>query len=100
MLMSRRFRMGVIQLPDELQRVIERQVAEGRAASSTAFLEEAVRRLVDDTRGEEAERLQAGEAGAADITAGRYVTVATPEDEWRLHDGMMAQLQARLSAGN
>ena len=45
--------MGVIQLPDELQRVIERQVAEGRAASSAAFLEEAVRRLVDETRGEE-----------------------------------------------
>ena len=90
--------MGVIQLPDELQRVIERQVAEGRAASSAAFLEEAVRRLVDETRGEEDELLLAVEAGSADIEAGRYLTVATPEDERRIHDGMMARLRARLSA--
>ena len=92
--------MGVVQLPDELQRVIERQVAEGRAASPAAFLEEAVRRLVDETSGEEDEVLQAVEAGLADIEAGRYVTVATPEDERCVHDGMMARLQARLSAGN
>ena len=50
-----RFPMGVVQLPDELQRVIERQVAEGRAASPAAFLEEAVRRLVDEARDEEDE---------------------------------------------
>ena len=92
--------MGVIQLPDELQRVIERQVAEGRAASPAAFLEEAVRRLVDETTGEEDELLQAVEGGSADIEAGRYVTVATPEDQRRAHDGMMARLQARLSADN
>ena len=92
--------MGVVQLPDELQRVIDRQVAEGRAVSPAAFLEEAVRRLVDETRGEENELLQAVEAGSADIEAGRYVTVATPEDERRVHDGMMARLQGRLSADN
>ena len=92
--------MGVIQLPDELQRVIERQVAEGRAASSAAFLEEAVRRLVDETTDEENELLQAVEAGSADIEAGRFVTLATPEDEERLRDGMMARLQARFRADN
>ena len=92
--------MGVVQLPDELQRVIDRQVAEGRAVSPAAFLEEAVRRLVDETKGEENELLQAVEAGSADIEAGRYVTVATPEDERRVHDGMMARLQGRLSADN
>jgi Arc/MetJ-type ribon-helix-helix transcriptional regulator len=92
--------MGVVQLPDELQRVIERQVAEGRAASSAAFLEEAVRRLVDETTGEESELLRAVEAGSADIEAGRYETVATPGDERRVHEGMMTRLQARLSAGN
>ena len=92
--------MSVIQLPDELQRVIERQVAEGRAANPAAFLEEAVRRLVDETLSEENELLQAAEAGSADIAAGRYVTVTTAENEERVHDGMMARLRARLSAGN
>ena len=35
---------GVVQLPDELERVIERDVAEGRAGGRVAFLEEAVMR--------------------------------------------------------
>ncbi len=96
---ARRFRMGVVQLPDEIQRVIERQVAEGRAVSPAAFLEEAVRRLVDETRSEEDELLQAAEAGSADVRDGRTVTVATPEDERRVQDGMMARLRARLSSG-
>ena len=92
--------MGVIQLPDELQRMIERQVAEGRAANPAAFLEEAVRRLVNETMSEEDELFQAVEAGSTDITAGRYVTVTTAEDEEYVHDGMMARLRTRLSAGN
>ena len=45
--------MGVVQLPDELQREVERQVAEGRAANLGAFLEEAVMRLVDETHAED-----------------------------------------------
>jgi Arc/MetJ-type ribon-helix-helix transcriptional regulator len=90
--------MGVVQLPDELERVIERQVAEGRAASPTAFIEEAILRLVADTSAEEDELRQAAEAGSADIDNNRYRTVATPEDEQRLQDGLMGRLQARLSA--
>lgn len=90
--------MGVIQLPDELERMIERQVAEGRAASPTAFLEEAVLRLVDEARIEEDELRRGVEAGAADIEAGRCTTVATPADERRLHDALMARLRSRLSA--
>ena len=91
--------MGVVQLPDELQRVIERQVAEGRAASPAEFLEEAVMRLVDEAQGEEDELLQVVEAGSADIAAGRYRTVATPDDERRAQDGMLERLRARLSNG-
>lgn len=73
-------------------------MAEGGAASPSAFLEEAVKRLVDEARSEEDELLRAVEAGLADIEAARYTTVATAEDERHLHDGMMARQQARLSA--
>jgi predicted transcriptional regulator len=72
--------MAVVQLPDELQRVIETQVAEGWAASAAAFLEDAVRRLIDDARAEEDDIRAAAQAGVADIEAGRYVTTETPED--------------------
>lgn len=90
--------MGVVQLPDELQRVIERQVAEGRAVSPAAFLEEAVMRLVDETRAEEGAVWQVAEAGLADIEAGRTTTVATPEDRRLPQERLMARLQARLAA--
>ena len=89
--------MDVVRLPDELQRVIERQVAEGRAISLAAFLEEAVMRLVDEAKAEEDELQEAVRAGSNDIDAGRYEMVTSPEDERRLQDGMMARLRTRLS---
>ncbi len=64
--------MGALHLPDELQRVIERQVAEGRATSAGAFLEEAVLRLIEDVCLEEEEIIAAAQAGIADVEAGRY----------------------------
>ena len=90
--------MGVVQLPDKIQRVIERQVAEGRAASPAAFLEEAVMRLVDEAYAEEEAIRRAVEAGLADIEAGCYTTVATPEDQQLLQERLMTRLQARLAA--
>ncbi|WP_323874234.1 hypothetical protein [Roseomonas mucosa] len=89
----------MVQLPDELQRVIERQVAEGRASSPTAFLEEAVMRLVAETSAEEDEVQRAVHDGVADIEAGRYRTVASLDDERRLHDDMMTRLRSRLPSG-
>ena len=91
--------MAVVQLSEELQGVVERQVAEGRAVSRAAFLEKAVRRLVDPTRREEDKLLQVAEAGAADIDAGRFTTAASAKDERRLYEGMTARLGARLSDG-
>ncbi len=44
--------MGMVHSTDELQRVIERQVAEGRAVSPTAFLDEAIMPLLDESRAE------------------------------------------------
>lgn len=90
--------MGVVQLPDELQRLIEQQVVKGRAASATAFLAEAVMRLVDETGAEEDAIRQAVEAGSADVAAGRTTTVATPEDGQVLQERLMARVQARLAA--
>ncbi len=78
--------------------MIERQVAEGRADSPAAFVEGAVRRLVDETRAEEEDVRQAAEAGVADIAAGRYATVATEEDGQLLRERLMARLRGRLVA--
>lgn len=72
--------MGAIQLPDEVQRVIDQQVAEGRASSPAAFLEEAIMRLIGDIQAEEDDIRQAAEAGMADVEAGRFTVVATAQD--------------------
>jgi len=89
--------MGAVQVPDEFQRVIERQVEEGRAASAAAFLEEAVRRFIEDAHAEEEEVRGGAQAGTADAEAGRYATVATPEDSRLLHERLMARLREGLA---
>jgi Arc/MetJ-type ribon-helix-helix transcriptional regulator len=91
--------MTLLHLPDELQRVIHREVAEGRAASAAAFLEEAVMRLVEDNATEDADIRAAVAAGDADVEAGRYRTIATASDERRLIDEVMARVRAGQSDG-
>jgi Arc/MetJ-type ribon-helix-helix transcriptional regulator len=90
--------MGVVQvlLPDHLKQVIERQVAKGRVSNEADFLAEAVRLYADHL---EAEDEIAGmvDRADADMAAGRYVTVATPEDSQALHESAMARLRARLT---
>ena len=76
--------MGAVQLPDDLQRVIERQIAEGRAVSTAAFLAEAVHRLLDDARLEAHDVRASAQAGIADLAAGRQTTVTGPDDGRRL----------------
>jgi len=89
--------MGVIQiqLPDHLQQVIDREVAEGRIASQSAFLIEAAQRFVEEIALED-EIVCEAIAGIADAEAGRYVTVATPADAAKLHFAAMARLRAKL----
>ena len=90
--------MGAVQhLPDHLRSIIERQVAEGRVASGEQFLEDAVRQHAEDLEAED-EFVAIAEAGIADIEAGRYRTVSTPEDGEALHQRMMGRLHARLAA--
>ena len=91
--------MGIIQvrLPEEIQEIIDRQVSAGRVESADAYLVEAARRFAEDLEVED-EIVAEAEAGIADAEAGRYVTIATPEDAEALHQRTMARLRDRLAA--
>ena len=89
--------MGVVRLPEELHRVIDREVAQGRASSASAFLQEAVMRLVDESATEEGDIRHSADAGSADVAAGRYTTVCTKADEDRLQADMLGRLRTRLA---
>jgi Arc/MetJ-type ribon-helix-helix transcriptional regulator len=90
--------MVTVQLPDDIQRLIEREIAAGHAVSAAAFGEEAVLRLADDFRADDDALLQMVEAGIADIEAGRYTTIATPKAGQAMLEEMMAE--AILPASN
>jgi Arc/MetJ-type ribon-helix-helix transcriptional regulator len=90
--------MGMIQLPDELQRLIEREVAEGHAASAAAFLEEAVIRLVQEFHADDHDLPTLVQDGIADLDAGRFITIATPDDGHRLLADMMAEAAESAAA--
>ncbi len=91
--------MGVmqVQLPDDLEKLITRQVAEGRVASEAAYLEEAIRRYAEDLDTEDG-IIAVAEAAITDIETGRYVTIAKSEDAEALHQRTMARLRAQLAA--
>jgi Arc/MetJ-type ribon-helix-helix transcriptional regulator len=87
--------MGIIQLPDHLRQVIARQIAEGRAESEDAYLEEAVRRYAEELEAED-EILIAAETGIRDIETGHYATISSSEDAAVLHERAMLRLRDRL----
>jgi Arc/MetJ-type ribon-helix-helix transcriptional regulator len=91
--------MGVIQvqLPDELKATVDRQVAEGRAASDAEFLIEATRRYVEDLEAE-GEIVAIAEDGNAALKRGDYVTIASPKDAEALHQRTMDRLRANLAS--
>lgn len=91
--------MGVVQvqLPDEVQEIINRQVAEGRATDAAEFLAEAARRYAEDLDLEGALVTEA-KAGIADIEAGRFRTINTREDAELWHQDKMARVRDRLAA--
>ena len=86
-----------VQLPDHIKEAIDRQVAEGRVSSEFEFLIEAARRYAEDLELEDEIATEA-EAGITDAEAGRYVTIATPDDAEALHERTMARLRERLAA--
>ena len=91
--------MGIIQvrLPEEIQEIMDRQIAAGRVESADAYLVEAVRRFAEDLEVED-EIVAEAKIGIADAEAGRYVTIATPEDAEALHERTMTRLRDRLAA--
>jgi Arc/MetJ-type ribon-helix-helix transcriptional regulator len=90
--------MGVVQvqLPDDLKQIIDRQVAEGHAASEADFLTQAARLYADHLDAEN-EISAMVERADADLAAGHYTMVATPEDSDALHRAAMVRLRARLA---
>jgi Arc/MetJ-type ribon-helix-helix transcriptional regulator len=88
--------MGAVQIPDQLKQVIDRQVAEGRAASEADYVADALRAYAEHLDTENEIAAMAGRADA-DMASGRFVTVTGPEDSEALHASTMARLRARIS---
>ncbi len=91
--------MGVVQvqLSDDLRRIIDRQIAEGHALSEADFLVQAAQLYADHLDAED-EIAAMVERADADVAAGRYAMVATPEDSQALHKAAMARLRARMAS--
>lgn len=90
--------MGMIQvrMPEELQAIVAREIAEGRVADEAAFFIEAAPRFADDLALED-EIVAEAEAGIADIEAGRFVLVSSAEDLETLRLQSLARLHDHLA---
>jgi Arc/MetJ-type ribon-helix-helix transcriptional regulator len=86
----------VVQLPDDLKRVIDRQVINGHAASEAEFLAHAIQRYAEALEQDEDEIAAAADEGIADIEAGRFELIASPADMRRLRTELGARLDQRV----
>jgi len=91
--------MGIVQvqLTDDLRSIIDRQVAEGRAASEAEYVAEALRLYAGHLEAED-EIADMAERADADMAAGRYATISTLEDSEALHQRTMDRLRANLAS--
>jgi len=91
--------MGVVQvqLPDDLRSIIDRQVAEGRAASEAEYVAEALRFYADHLDAED-EIAGMVERADAEMASGRFVTISSSEDSDALHQRTMDRLHTNLAA--
>ncbi len=92
--------MPVIRLPRELQAAVEREVAEGRAASVEAFVEDAVLAALGVAAEPSDELLAIIREGDADLAAGRYVTLHVPEELGASLDDVLEEALARRRAAS
>lgn len=90
--------MGIVQvqLPDDLRSVIDRQVAEGRAASEAEYVAEALRFYAGHLEAED-EIADMAERADAEMALGHYVTISSLEDSEALHQRVMDRLRASLA---
>ena len=72
--------MGIVQVPDEISKIIARQIARGRAGSELEFVAEAVQRYADTLDFDEDAIAAAADEGLADLAAGRFELLAGPSD--------------------
>lgn len=86
-----------VRLPDEIQAIIDRQIAAGRVESADAYLVEAARRFAADIEAED-EIVAEANAGIASADAGFSVTIAAPAAAEAWHEQMMARVRDRLAA--
>jgi Arc/MetJ-type ribon-helix-helix transcriptional regulator len=84
--------MHIVRLPDDLKRVIDRQVTKGHAASAAEFLAAAILRYADALELDEDRIRAAADEGIADIEAGCFELIAGPEDIQRLRAELGANL--------
>ncbi len=89
--------MSIIELPDEIKAIIERNVAEGRAATEAEFLALAVQRYADALDMDEDAIVAAADDGIADIAAGRFEVLGGADDLRRMTAELVDDLNARRS---
>jgi Arc/MetJ-type ribon-helix-helix transcriptional regulator len=92
--------MGAVQIPDDLKQVIDRQVAEGRAASAAEFVEAAVRRYALDLEFDDVEAVAAAEQGLAALKEGDYATIDDRQSRRAFWEEVSRDVSARLTASD
>jgi Arc/MetJ-type ribon-helix-helix transcriptional regulator len=86
-----------VQISDDLKSIIDRQVAEGRAASGVDFLREAAVRYAEHLDAEE-ELEEIARAGIAAAEAGDYILIETEADAEALFQRTMARVRSNLAS--
>ena len=89
--------MTAVQISDDLKRVIERQIAEGRAANAAEFLEAAVLRYAHELDADDAETVAAAEQGLAALGDGDCATVDDPPSRRAFWEGVGNDTSVRLA---
>jgi Arc/MetJ-type ribon-helix-helix transcriptional regulator len=86
-----------VQLPDDLKSAIDRQVANGHAASGADFLRQTARLYAEEPDADE-DLWAIAQAGIVDAETGRYILIETEADAEALYENAMAQVRANLAA--
>jgi hypothetical protein len=92
--------MVMVQLPDDVRELIARQVAAGHALSEADFLVEAIQRYADALEVDSHDMIAAAEEGVADIDAGRFELIGSPDDLRRLRADLSARLDQSQEAAS